>query len=287
MNCVVKDYVPQSWFHAKGVHKVVNRIKPKLPNVSGSLFLTLTFDPSKFPDAETAFEAGRDRIRRMFYRLRNGLEWEGKHICLKAPYCVKVEFHRNGWAHFHLIFLTRRFLPAEMLNKLWGFGRVNVKRIQRDEFEYLLKYTCKFGDIPEWVKSYRTIRIFQTSRGFYVNPDEAEVEKLPDTRSPMVKALYSLTCNRRKPKKTTIGERIEKWECMVLVEENGRYQTFLLDEPWQAIFDHAVYDVAMDGRYLGNGRIQITESRQISQLLGAYAKTEIINKRASSKEFVG
>jgi hypothetical protein len=33
------------------------------------------------------------------------------------PHCIKVEFHESGWVHYQAIFLTRRFLPKELLGK--------------------------------------------------------------------------------------------------------------------------------------------------------------------------
>ena len=41
---VLKEYIPTSWFHPKGVYKVNQRLKGRLPNVNGCLFATLTLD---------------------------------------------------------------------------------------------------------------------------------------------------------------------------------------------------------------------------------------------------
>ena len=45
---VIKEHIPRSWFHPKGIHKVVERLKPRLPDVNRSLFVTLTLDRSYF-----------------------------------------------------------------------------------------------------------------------------------------------------------------------------------------------------------------------------------------------
>ena len=56
---ILSEYVPASWFHERGVHKVVGRLKERLPNVAGSLFLTLTVNPHLFASPESAFEYAR------------------------------------------------------------------------------------------------------------------------------------------------------------------------------------------------------------------------------------
>lgn len=52
----IKEYVPASWFHPVGVFKVLARIWDRLPDVSGTLFLTFTLDPKNYANEETAFE---------------------------------------------------------------------------------------------------------------------------------------------------------------------------------------------------------------------------------------
>ncbi|MGB0412980.1 MAG: rolling circle replication-associated protein, partial [Coraliomargarita sp.] len=175
----IKEYVPCSWFHPKGIYKVLKRFWHRLPNVSGCLFATFTIDREAMRrqgyGPSEAFDITRDRVRKMFYELRKGVEWEGKLYKIDAEYCTKVEFHddEEGWPHFHVIWLTRRFVPAQMLSELWGFGRTNVKRIKNEDFHYLLKYVCKSGSIPEWVQKRQRLRIFQPSRGFLLPSGES------------------------------------------------------------------------------------------------------------------
>ena len=141
----IKEFVPRSWFHPKGVYKVVERLKDRLPNVNGSLFATFTLDRTYFQMNEIgpseAFDLSRSHIRKVFYKLRKGIKWEDKLYKIQSPYCTKVEFHddEEGWPHFHIIWLTKRFIPAELIASLWGYGRTNVKRITNTEFNYLLK----------------------------------------------------------------------------------------------------------------------------------------------------
>lgn len=206
-----------------------------------------------------AFDITRDRIRKLFYELRNGVKWQGKTYTIDAEYCTKVEFHADeeGWPHFHVIWLTRRFVPAEMLADLWGHGRTNVKRITNKDFHYLLKYVCKSGEVPEWVQDRNRLRIFQPSRGFLLpNPDAKPPQKKSDEAP-------------KKRTSTTIRERLQKWEhlaLMVVEEVETGIKTMRELNLWSSfnnIFDRLVYAVALDGRYLGNGKIKINNEREL------------------------
>lgn len=258
----LKEFVPSSWFHPLGIHKVLKRFWHRLPNVAGCLFATFTIDREAMREKgygpSEAFDITRDRVRKMFYQLRQGVEWEGKTYIIDAAYCTKVEFHADeeGWPHFHCIWLTRRFVPAQMLAELWGFGRTNVERIQNDDFHYLLKYVCKSGTIPEWVQDRERMRIFQPSRGFLLPDDKPKPEPKPKEDAP-------------KREKSTIRERLIKWQHMAtLVTETsaGVIETarqIQLENPFKETFDRLVYAVALAGRYLGGGKIKINKPEDI------------------------
>lgn len=258
----LKEFVPRSWFHPKGIAKVLNRFWHRLPNVSGCLFATLTIDRddmiSRGYGPSEAFDITRDRVRRMFHQLRKGVKWEGKTYRIEAEYCTKVEFHEEneGWPHYHVIWLTRRFVPAELIARLWGYGFVKVNRIKNKDFHYLLKYVCKSGEIPDWVQDRTRIRIFQPSRGF-LKPD-------PNSRN-----LSSKKGERIVRKTTTIRERLKKWERLaILITEfagvsKKKVREVVLFDSFKVVFDRLVYAVALDGRYLGNGKIQITNNENL------------------------
>jgi hypothetical protein len=245
---ILRPYNPASWFHAVGIWKVLAKLEPKLPDVGGRLFLTFTFNPALFADPSLAFDQGRDHLRRMFYKLRRGVEWEGKRYVIDAPYCVKVEFHQNGWAHFHVVFLTRRFLPGAMLTELWGYGRTDVRRIRNDTFRYLLKYVTKGGGLPDWVKGRIRLRIFQSSRGFYKTPNA--------TKAPAEKT-------GRSRKFSTIGERLIRWGKTALLQEGDNFRQLMLGAPFLELLDELILPVAKAGRYLGNGHIKINDSKEL------------------------
>lgn len=251
-------YIPISWHDRKGVHKVVRRLLPRLPDVSGSLFHTYTLDRNAFSSPEAAFDIARDKFRKLYARLRKGVKWQGKLYQTDAPYCVKVEFHADeeGWPHFHVIYLTQRFIPAELLDHLWGLGRVNVKRITNDDFHYLLKYVTKGAGYPEWVLSRRRIRIFQASRGF-----------LKPAEKPLGKESKKFTHSQHKRASYTIGERLKRWARTALLNQHGRYRATLLPKAFQEQFDELVLSIAEEGRYLGLGLVKINNPTELIQWL--------------------
>jgi len=269
---ILREYVPASWFHPVGIRKVLRRLEPLLPDVSGKLFLTFTLARETCNgDPEAAFEHARKRLRKVFYRLRQGVEHQGRTYAINAPYCVKVEFHEDGWAHFHVIFLTSRFLPGQLLNDLWALGRCNVERIKsQGEFRYLLKYVCKGFALPEWILRRRRLRVFQSTHGFLKKPadepaPEAEEEIAPETPR---------TSKRRFA--GNIGERLSRWARMgqVIAGEIGtktaRYSQFVLRGNFQEILGQLVLPVAREGRYLGNGQVLIREPGDLSIWLADY-----------------
>ncbi len=259
---VLKEYIPRSWFHPKGVLKVVEKLKPRLPDVNGSLFLTLTLDRAYFHEQwmgpSEAYDFTRSHIRKIFYKLRKGVKWKGKTHRINSPYCIKVEFHDDpeGWPHFHIILLTRKNLPSELLATLWGYGRTNIKRITNKKFNYILKYVSKSNRVPKWVRRKNRIRIFQSSKGFLT---KLEVEK------PIEKAF---TPSQPRKQFYTIGERVDSYSKSALVIDehliNGtiRYRQIQLKDYFKNLLDRLVYSIAQDGRYLGDGKIKINNQEE-------------------------
>ena len=251
---VLRPFYPATWFHPIGILKVLKRLEPRLPDVSGRLFLTFTFDQALFAGPLDAFDQGRDRLRRVFYHLRHGVKWEGRNHVIDAPYCIKLEFHENEWAHFHSIFLTRRFLPGELLTDLWGYGRTNVGRIQNDEFRYLLKYVTKSGEVPDWFKPRSRVRVFQSSRGFL----------LPVEKSPAEDA--ALPSKRKKARTvSTLGQRVERWQKQALLQHGQHFEQVPLRAPFVELLGEQVFPAAEDGRYLGNGHFLINDIENLRE----------------------
>jgi hypothetical protein len=242
----IKEFIPASWFHRLGIFKVLARIWDRLPDVSGKLFLTLTLDPKQYASEEVAFEDSREWMRKVFYELRHGVQHEGKTYVIDAPYCVKVEFHESGWVHYHVIFLTRRFLPKELLAELWGLGWVKVQRITNTDFHYLLKYVTKPEELPGWILKRKRLRVFQTTKGFLKPlPKVEKFDVLDQLKEKRKRASY------------TMDERFWRWACMGVIRQNGQARTVKFQIPYRELFDHLVLAAALDGRYKGNGEIII------------------------------
>lgn len=254
MSSILSPYNPTSWFHPIGIKKVLKRFKDRLPNVENCLFITLTIDPHLFENESSAFDHARDRIRRMFHRLRKGMKWDGKQFTLKSAYAVKVEFHENGWPHFHIIFLTKRFIPRGLLDHLWGYGWTKIDRIKQESFEYLLKYVTKSATLPDWVLERKRIRIFQTSRGFL----------LPDPSNKKPHRSEKEDKKQERDHSSTIGERIERWKAMAkLTSATGEVRTIELPCSFKSTLDHLIFEVALDGRYLGESKVLINNRKEL------------------------
>lgn len=250
----IKEFIPDSWFHPVGIFKVLARLWDRLPDVGGKLFLTFTLDPKNYANEETAFEDSRQWLRKVFYRLRHGIEHEGRMFRIDAPYCIKVEFHESGWVHYHAIFLTHRFLPKELLADLWGLGWVKVQRITNTDFHYLLKYVTKPDELPAWVLKRKRLRVFQTTPGFLkpaAKPRIADCDA-DDSKPKQTRASY------------TMDERFWRWACMAVIRHHGTARTMTFAVPYREIFDHLVLSAALDGRYKGSGEIIIPRKEGIA-----------------------
>lgn len=251
----IKEFIPASWFHPVGIYKVLGRIWDRLPDVSGKLFLTFTLDPKNYADEEAAFEDSREWLRKVFFKLRHGVEHEGKTYVIDAPYCIKVEFHESGWVHYHAIFQTRRYLPKELLAELWGLGWVKVQRITNQDFHYLLKYVTKADELPEWLKKRKRLRVFQSTKGFLkptTQPKAAAKSEKDELGDKKRRASY------------TMDERFWRWACMAVIRQNGKARTLRFRVPYREIFDQLVLSAALAGRYKGSGEIIVTRKDGIA-----------------------
>jgi len=234
---------------------VLARLVPRLPSVAGKLFLTFTVNPALYADPSAAFEHSRQKLRRVFYELRQGVPWEGKVHQLKAPYAVKVEFHGNEWAHFHAIFLTRRFLPPQLLDNLWKLGRTNISRISNERFRYLLKYVTKGGSLPDWVKNRNRLRVFQASRDF-LKPIQ---QKPPPGRS----------VKKTRRSSGTIGDRITRQQKTAVLQLGSQFAQIALPNAYAEMHGERVLKAAEEGRYLGNAQYLINDSSQLLDWLNS------------------
>jgi hypothetical protein len=185
----VRGYQGANWFTKRGVREKRRLIEKKgLPDMRRCLFITLTI-PEGVREPWTAYETGKKRLPQFLRAFR-------KAIGRSFAWAWKLEFQENGMPHWHLIVDFRERIPQDFLylfEKWWSLGRVNVKRLKRDEFAYLFKYVSKAADgdadpetgigLPAWVLDYQKklkdgrtkagLRFWQTGGGFYTKAKSA------------------------------------------------------------------------------------------------------------------
>jgi hypothetical protein len=171
----LRHYTPETWFTAEGARLKAWRLqRAGLPDMTNWRFVTLTV-ANRAISGKEAYELGKDRLRRFLARLRVALGYEFK-------WCWKLEFHQDGYAHWHLLIEYKKPIPEDMLpewEKWWGLGRVNVKRVRARELFYVFKYVAKgLEDLPKWVENHEgRLRVFQSSKGFFRRAQRREVKK--------------------------------------------------------------------------------------------------------------
>jgi hypothetical protein len=158
-------YASESWWTAEGARIKARRLeRAGLPDFKNWRFITVTV-ASRAISPLVAYNLGKGRMRRFLARFRRA-------IGRSFRWCWKLEFHEDGYAHWHLLLEYLERIPVEMLGEMetwWGLGRVNVRRVNRRDIHYVFKYVAKGPeDVPEWVARHKgKIRVFQACPGFY------------------------------------------------------------------------------------------------------------------------
>lgn len=215
-------YSPASWWHPEGRQKMVRRLETRgFPALYGWLFFTLTCDAAKFADETAAFEAGKDRVRRVIYQLRRA----GYPI---RRYFFKLELHESGYPHWHLGVDCRRYIPNDDVAAAWGLGFTQTLRVRGHDWRYLFKYVVKgSGEIPAWVLDYPgRIRVFQTSSGFF---------GCGGARRDVPEDLL-LEVERTETAVVTLRGKFERWERKALLRFRGEIMRVVVVElvrPWR------------------------------------------------------
>ena len=179
-----------------------------MPSLKNARFITLTLDRDCMGDAETGYATGKRQLRQFMYELRKALGVTEE----EAPHCWKLEFHEDGWPHWHILFLYRKLLPFELVDAAWRLGRTETQRVTKSDLTYLFKYVTKGGEkLPLYITEAKQIRFWQTSKHFYDVRATA-----PATASPRQSdAEQSVEANTEKclkvRKESTLGERLARW----------------------------------------------------------------------------
>lgn len=160
-------FAAESWFTAEGARIKAKRLQQAgIPDLTNWRFVTLTLAIRHISPSE-AYQKGKQRIRRFLVKFRRA-------IGRRFHWCWKLEFHHDddGYPHWHLLIDYRNRIPPEILRDLevwWNLGRVNVRRVRKQDIPYVFKYVAKGpDDLPEWVCCHKgRLRVFQACHGFY------------------------------------------------------------------------------------------------------------------------
>jgi len=208
--CTITSSQPANFITALGVFKKRKEIEKKgLPDFKDGRFITLTLDHNKLGDAESGYEIGKRHLRQFMYELRRKLGVTQE----QCPHAWKLEFHQDGWAHWHLIFLYRKKLPFEIVDACWRLGRTETQRVHSRELDYLFTYLTKDGaSLPLYILDRKQVRFWQASKSFYTLPRiQRKVEPSPRQASECSISLNSLETKKGIRKESTLGERLKRW----------------------------------------------------------------------------
>lgn len=205
----IRRTVPLTWFSVDGSRILAARLAERACNRlrKGGLFLTLTYDRSKYADARELYDEARDQrhVRRFVHRLERLLG-----ASLKGKWLRKMEFHEGpeGWLHWHVLLDWRSSIPHDVLTKAWGHGHVWVGKATRSRIRYTCKYVAKtLDDLPGWLlaEPARSVKIVAVSPGFW---DEGDVE--PEVKDQDVDDGGGVAGFSRLPTYVTIGQALER-----------------------------------------------------------------------------
>lgn len=205
----VYPYTPATWFTVLGAWKLRKQYEKRgIPDIRNWRFVTLTLAQANYPDAETAFDDGNDRFRHFFEEVRKRY---GKFRWFK-----KLEFHKSGHAHWHVLMSITTPVDLDFFRKAWGKGRVEVQRVRKSGvgkvLDYCFKYAIKAVDAPDWILDRCRIRIAE-SRNFFACPARAVPPASQDENQEETEKIDD-------PLKQTesIRERLKKWAGQVLLD---------------------------------------------------------------------
>lgn len=213
---IAMPYQPANWFTPIGAWKSARELdKRGWPDMKDWRFITLTLDPSLFEDSEHGFDIGNRRFREFVSLIRDYLGLTKEELL----WFKKLEFTKKGWAHWHVPLGYKKPIPADLLRKFWGLGRVEVKRMFTSDFTYLIKYVCKASHLPDWALERKRLRVWSASLNFWTSSPARAVS--PASSQETKKVV------EKPPQMTdTIRERIQRWAGLVTLyygKQRGRH----------------------------------------------------------------
>lgn len=204
--CKITCSQPANFITPIGAYKKRKEIESKgLQSFKNARFITLTLDRHIFGDPETGYEFGKRHLRQFMYELRKSLGVTED----QCPHAWKLEFHSDGWPHWHIIFLYRKRLPFSLVDAAWRQGRTETQRVTKSDLDYMFKYVTKGGELlPHYILEKKQVRFWQTSKHFHTQRTTAKVKASPRQSDAIA------TANTQKSKirkESTLGERLRRW----------------------------------------------------------------------------
>lgn len=205
--CKITSTQPANFITPIGTFKKRKQIEAKgMPALKNARFITLTLDRDRMGDAETGYETGKRQLRQFMYELRKALGVSEA----EAPHCWKLEFHADGWPHWHILFLYRKRLPFELVDAAWRLGRTETQRVTKSDLDYLFKYVTKGGEqLPFYIKEQKQVRFWQTSKHFHTLRTTEKATASP--RQPVDDPTANTQKGKKIRKESTLGERLSRW----------------------------------------------------------------------------
>lgn len=181
------------------------KLRPVVESWVNPQMLTLTISRDFQKSAVDAYEECQ-RLRKVSELVRS---LERKGMVRKARMFYAIEFHKDGWPHWHIL-LDSIFIEYEYAKERWGLGHVWISNNRKFESKahavhYVTKYVGKLeNNLPDWVLDYRgNIRRFSSSRGLFgitkrkkkgVDPDRIKKSRVRRTPRERVKICGLNSC---------------------------------------------------------------------------------------------
>jgi len=238
--CKITASQPANFITPIGAYKKRKEIEAKgLPGLKNSRFITLTLNRDQMGDAQTGYETGKRQLRQFMYELRKSLGVTEA----ECPHCWKLEFHQDGWAHWHILFLYRKSLPFALVDAAWRLGRTETQRVSKNDLDYLFKYVTKGGEtLPLYITELKQVRFWQTSKHFHTLRTTAKPKASPRQSE----SIDSATTEKGKVRKeSTLGERVSRWMRTISIRI-GRRVAVVEIASFATLIQRAAYQASED-----------------------------------------
>ena len=283
----IRPYCPASFWTKAGAARLYRRfVGWGLPNLKNWRMITLTIDRIEYPDAEHAYELGKQYVSDF-------------RTAFKAMYphdqqFTKFELHEPDkedgqvYPHWHLLLDWRSKVDFVAVSAMWRMGRVQVQRVEDEGFDYLFKYVSKsVEDLPEWLTKRRVVRAWSASKGFFthrVRPAKAPVEsesgetcdsdcedaeggECPEDYTEVAPGVFARDVPAERNESPTLGERLEKWARTVQVteeKEDGTVRGYLRVTAF-ASWGQFLANVSQEklSHFLGSSQLTVSEGEII------------------------